>query len=175
MYPEKATVHESAIVHDCVKLGENVTVHEYCVIGSQGFGFVRDYNGEWLHIPHIGGVVIGNDVEVFAFTNIDRGTVGDTVVGNGTKIDHHCHIGHNSRIGEFCVITAMVVVCGSAIIGDNVWIGPNSAIMNGVRVGDGAYIGMGTNVIDAVPDGAVVVGNPGRVIRIGDQPHIKVG
>ena len=79
----------------------------------------------------------------------------------------------NCFIGMNCVITAKVVISGSTVIGDNVWIGPGSSIINKIKIGNNVYIGIGTNVIKDVPDNAVVVGNPGRIIRIGDQPHLR--
>lgn len=164
-YPREPMIHPTAIVHDWVKLGKNVSVHEYCTIGTEGFGFVKDDSGKWLHIPHSGQVVIGDDVEIFAGTNIDRGTVDDTIIGKGTKIDHHCHIGHNVQIGENCLITAKVVIGGSSKIGNNVWIGPHTTILNKVSVGDNVYIGSHTNVINDIGNDVVVVGNPARVIR----------
>lgn len=157
-----------------VKYGKNITIHENCTVGTEGFGAARDVNGEWVHIPHIGGVVIGDNVEICAGTNVDRGTVNDTVIESGTKIDHHCHIAHNCKIGKNCAIAAGVTFSGSVIVGDNVWIGPGSTIINGIKIGDNAYIGIGTNVIEDVPDNAVVVGNPGRVLRIGGQPHLVI-
>ena len=164
-YPQKPFIHPSVHIPDWVKLGINVTIHENCTIGTEGFGFVKDEDGKWLHIPHSGGLVIGDNVEIFAGTNIDRGTVNNTVIGKGTKIDHHCHIGHNVQIGENCVITAKVVIGGSTQIGNNVWIGPNSTILNKISIGDDVYIGSQTNVIKSVKSGDVVVGNPARIIK----------
>lgn len=105
---------------------------------------------------------------------MDRGTVNDTNIGNGVKIDHMCHIGHNSIIGDGSIITANVTLCGSTRIGKNVWIGAGSKILNKVTVGNNAYIGLGTIVIKDVPENAVVVGNPGKIIRIGNQPHMVI-
>lgn len=164
-YPQEPFIHPSINIPDWVKLGKNVTIHENCTIGTEGFGFVRDENNIWIHIPHIGRVVIGDDVEIFTGTNIDRGTVKDTVIGKGTKIDHHCHIGHNVQIGDNCLITAKVLIGGSTKIGNNVWIGPNSTILNKITIGDNVYIGSQTNVIKSVPDGVEIVGNPARIIK----------
>ena len=164
-HPQKPFIHPSVNIPDWVKLGKNITIHENCTIGTEGFGFAQDVNGKWLHIPHIGQVLLEDDVEIFAGTNIDRGTVDNTIIGKGTKIDHHCHIGHNVKIGKNCLITAMALIGGSSTIGDNVWIGPNSTILDHITIGDNVYIGAQTNVIKSVEDNVVVVGNPARVIR----------
>ena len=163
--PQEPFIHPSVNIPEWVDIGNNVTIHENCTIGTEGFGFVKDVDGKWIHIPHSGRVIIGDDVEIFAGTNVDRGTVDDTIIGNGTKIDHHCHIGHNVKIGDKCIITAKVVIGGSTTIGNNVWIGPNSTIMNKISVGNNVYIGAQTNVIKSVPDDVVVVGNPARILR----------
>jgi len=164
-YPTHPFIHPSVHIPDWVEIGNNVTIHENCTIGTEGFGFVKNEDGIWLHIPHVGKVIIGDDVEIFAGTNIDRGTVDPTRIGNGTKIDHHCHIGHNVQIGENCIITAKVVIGGSTKIGNNVWIGPNSTILNKITIGNDVYIGAQTNVIKSVEEGVVVVGNPARILR----------
>lgn len=166
-YPQEHFIHQSVRIPEWVRLGNNVTIHENCTIGTEGFGFAQQEDGTWIHIPHVGGVVIGDDVEIFAGTNIDRGTVNDTVVGKGTKVDHHCHIGHNVQIGANCIITAKVIIGGSTRIGDNVWIGPNSTILDHITVGNGVCIGAQTNVISSVEDSVTVVGNPHRVLRKG--------
>lgn len=163
-HPQKPFIHDSVRIPEWVKVGKRVTIHENCTIGTEGFGFVRDDGGKWLHIPHTGGVDIGDDVEIFAGTNIDRGTVNNTIIGKGTKIDHHCHIGHNVRIGRNAIITAKVVICGSTTIGDNVWIGPNSTILDHLTIGNNVYIGAQTNVIRSLEDSVTVVGNPHRVL-----------
>lgn len=172
-YPREPGIHPSVNIPEWVKIGERVTIHEGCTIGTEGFGFERDINGCWLHIPHVGGTIIGDDVEIMSGTNVDRGTVENTIIASGVKIDHNCHIAHNSFVGENSVITAGVVVAGSAHIGKNVWIGPGSTILNKIKIGDNAYIGAGANVIKDVPENAVMIGNPAIVLRYGRQPHME--
>ena len=164
-YPQEPFIHSSVNIPNWVKLGKNITIHENCTIGTEGFGFAKDEDGKWLHIPHIGLVIIEDNVEIFSGTNIDRGTVDNTIIGKGTKIDHQCHIGHNVQIGENCIITAKVIIGGSTKIGNNVWIGPNSTIMDHITVGDNVCIGAQTNVIKSVENEVVVVGNPAYVLR----------
>ena len=156
-------IHESVEIPSWVEIGKNVTIRKNCTIGTEGFSYVKS-DGKWLHIPHVGGVKIGDNVDIYPHSNIDRGTLKDTVIGEGTKIDHYCHIGHNCQIGNNCVITAHVIIGGSAIIGDNVWIGPNSTILNKIKVGDNVYIGAQTNVIKSIKSNVTVVGNPARIL-----------
>jgi UDP-3-O-[3-hydroxymyristoyl] glucosamine N-acyltransferase len=163
-HPQEPYVHTTVHIPDWVKLGKNITIHENCTIGTEGFGFEKDDDGKWFHIPHSGGVLIGDDVEIFAGTNVDRGTINDTIIGKGTKIDHHCHIGHNVQIGENCIITAKTVIAGSTKVGSNVWIGPHSTLLDHLVIGDNVYIGAHTNVIESIADNSKVVGNPGKVI-----------
>lgn len=165
-YPETSGVHKSVIVPRWVILGRNVTIHEGVTLGSQGFGFEKDENESWLHIPHIGKLIIGDDVEIFEGTNVCRGTVNDTIIGNGTKIDVLCHIGHNAVIGKNCIITAKCMI-GGCIIGDNVWIGPNTTFKQKIKIADGVFIGQSSNVIeDIVEPNSVWAGNPAKFLRL---------
>lgn len=166
-YPERLIpfIHPSVNIPDFVKLGKNVTIHECCIIGAEGFGYERLESNELIHVPHIGGIVIGDNVEIYPMTIIDRGTVNDTIIGEGTKIDKNCHIGHNSIIGKNCIICSGALICGSVKIGDNVWVGPHSTIINKATIANNVYIGIHTNIIaDVLKEGAKMVGNPAREI-----------
>lgn len=156
-------IHSTAIITDAVTLGKNVTISPYCTIGFEGFGFIKKDGEEKYHnFPHYERVIIEDDVEIFPFTNIDRGALTDTVIGKGTKIDHYCHIGHNVKIGKNCIITACVVIAGSVTIGDNVYIGINSSIRDYIHIGNNVTIGMGSVVVRDVPDNMIVYGNPAK-------------
>ncbi|MBI5000811.1 MAG: UDP-3-O-(3-hydroxymyristoyl)glucosamine N-acyltransferase [Euryarchaeota archaeon] len=144
-------IHSNVLINDNVTIGRNVIVYPYCLIGYEGLGHIENEKGMLENFPHYGGVVLGDYVEVFPFTNIDRGTLGNTRVGRCTKIDHYCHIGHNVTIGKNCIITAGTIIAGSAKIGDGVWISPNSSIRDYVVVGNNAFIGLGAVVMKNVP------------------------
>ena len=159
---EESRIDAYSIVKDNVKIGKRVIIREHCTIGSAGFGFSRDDDGFLHRIPHIGGVVIEDDVQLYPYVNVDRGTFTETRVGRGTKVDHYAHIGHNSSIGEDCIITAGTVLCGKSSIGARSWTGVNCVIKEGVRVGKECTIGIGAVVLRDVEDNAVVAGVPAK-------------
>lgn len=159
-------IHPSVKIPLWVKLGNNVTIHEGCIIGADGLGHEQLPDKTWVAVPHVGGVMIEDNVEILPLTTVGRGTVQDTLIGGGTKIDMHVHIAHNCKIGRNCIIAAGVMFGGSCIVGDNVWIGHGSTIQDHVTIANNVFIGSGTNVIKSILDeGVVVVGNPGRIIK----------
>ena len=161
-HPRKPFIHPSVNIPDWVKIGKNVTIHENCTIGTEGFGFAKNEDGTWLHIPQSGTVIIGDNVEIYAGTNIDRGTIDATIIGEGTKIDHHCHIGHNVQIGKNCLITAKTIIAGSTKIGDNAWIGIGTTIVEHITIGKNVFIGAHSNVLKSVKNDSKVYGNPAK-------------
>ena len=142
-------------------LGQRVSVKAGAVLGGTGFGFHSSAEGH-QRIPHVGGLVLGDDVEVGSLTTIDCGSIDDTVIERGTKIDNLVHVGHNVRIGEHCVLAGGVMVGGSARLGRFVIVGGSAGIGDHVVIGDGARIGAGTGVFREVPAGATMSGYIGR-------------
>ena len=140
------------------KIGHNVHIGENCVIGGQGFGYERDEDGSWLAIPHLGNVVIEDNVTIHNNTNIDRAVTGSTLIGEGSKIDSLVHIAHNVELGKRCLVVAGAVIGGSVQIGDDSFIGMNVSIKQKVKIGRNVTIGAGAIVIGDVPDGMVVKG-----------------
>lgn len=151
--------------NEICKIGKNVIIHPNVLLGGDGFGYERDEHDELIKFPSIGGIIIEDDVEIFPFTNIDRGTLDNTIIGKGTKIDHYCHIGHNVRIGKRCVITAGVIIAGSVTVGDDVFIGINSSIRDGIKIGKHAMVGMGSVVTKDVGDNWTVYGVPAKQVQ----------
>jgi UDP-3-O-[3-hydroxymyristoyl] glucosamine N-acyltransferase len=146
-------------------IGRRCLVKPGAVLGSPGFGFVPARGGGHRRIPHVGGCVLEDDVEIGANSCVDRGSISDTVIGAGTKLDNLVHIGHNARIGARCLIMGGSVVAGSADIGDDVIIAGHAAVGGHFRVGNRARIGAKSGVIAEVPEGASVSGFPARSHR----------
>lgn len=151
-------------IHDGVQIGHNVLISEYCNIGGEGFGHIRNEVNLLENMLHIGSVIIEEGVEIFPYTNVDRGTLGATRIGKGTKIDHYCHIGHNTQIGRDTVVTPNVTTLGGVQIGNDCMIGCATVVRDASRVGDGVTIGMGSMVTKDIPDGETWVGVPARQI-----------
>ena len=152
-------------IYDGVTIGKNVTVHAGTVIGTDGFGYQENNKKEWLKFEHVGGVRIGDGVEIGANTCIDRGTLGNTVIGDGTKIDNLVHIAHNVTIGRHCLIIAHAMIGGSCTIGDHSWIAPNAGILQKTTIGENATIGLGAVVLQAVPPGETWAGVPAHKLN----------
>jgi UDP-3-O-[3-hydroxymyristoyl] glucosamine N-acyltransferase len=127
------------LLSDC-EVGERVIIHSGTVIGADGFGFARQRGGVWQKIPQLGGVVIGNDVEIGANCCIDRGALDDTVIEEGCKLDNLIQVAHNVRIGAHTAIAACAGIAGSAVIGKRVQIGGASGIAGHISVCDDAVI-----------------------------------
>lgn len=157
---DSCVLDSNVTVYDDVIIGNNCIVKTGAVLGGAGFGFEKDENGDKFRFPQIGGLVIGNNVEIGANTCIDRGALSDTIIGDHTKINNLCHIAHNNKIGRNVTITGCVNISGSNIIEDEVWISPNSSIRGFIHLGKGCMIGMGAVVVKDVPEGETWVGNP---------------
>ncbi|MGZ8411439.1 MAG: UDP-3-O-(3-hydroxymyristoyl)glucosamine N-acyltransferase [Gemmatirosa sp.] len=154
-------VFSGATLYPGTVLGERVAVHAGVRLGSDGFGYVFG-DGQHRKIPHVGRCIVENDVEIGANTTIDRGSIGDTVIGAGTKIDNLVHLGHNVRVGRLCLIMAQVGVSGSTTIEDGVIIAGQAGIQGHVTLGTGARIGGQAGILADVPAGATYSGYPGR-------------
>lgn len=158
-------IKHHVVLEGKVVIGDNTVISSGVVIGSDGFGYYNEAQRKNLKVEHFGGVVIGSDVEIGANTCIDRGTLGDTVIGNNVKIDNLCHIAHNVQIKDSVNIIALSMIGGSVRLGDSAYIAPSSTLINQVTVGDHAMIGIGSLVLENVEDDTVVVGHPAQVLR----------
>lgn len=158
-------VYPHVTLYPRTQVGDRVILHSGVRLGSDGYGFVqKEVDGQMVHvkIPHIGRAIIGNDVEIGANTAIDRGSVDDTVIGDGTKIDNLVHIGHNVRIGRRCLILAQVGIAGSARVEDGVIMGGQAAVTGHVTIGAGARLAGQSGAISDVPAGETWSGYPAR-------------
>jgi UDP-3-O-[3-hydroxymyristoyl] glucosamine N-acyltransferase len=167
----KCKIGNSTVIDSNVRLFDNVEIGDDCVIksgaviGSAGYGFERDENGNMFHFPQIGGVIIGNHVEIGANTCIDRGALSDTVIGDYTKINNLVHIAHNVKTGKNVAITAHAIISGSCIIEDNVWIAPAAAVRGWIHIGEKSLIGLGAVLTKNIGNNEVWAGNPAKFLR----------
>lgn len=157
-------LYPNVVIYENSVLGQNCIIQSSTVIGSDGFGFAVEA-GKIEKIPQTGNVVLGDDVEIGANCAIDRGSIGPTRIGNGTKLDNLVHIAHNVRIGKNCFITAQVGIAGSTDLGDRVQMGGQSGIIGHIRVGDDVSIASRGGVTHDIPDGTMVSGFPARLHR----------
>jgi UDP-3-O-[3-hydroxymyristoyl] glucosamine N-acyltransferase len=136
-------LYPSVTIYAGCRLGARVIVHAGAVIGADGFGMASE-EGRWLKLPHIGRVLVGDDVEIGANTTIDRGTVDDTVIEEGVKLDNLIQIGHNCRIGAHTAMAGCVGVAGSAVIGRHCTVGGAAVILGHLSLCDGVHVSAGT-------------------------------
>ena len=167
----KATIGEETIIsanvriYDDVVIGSNCFIKDGAIIGGAGFGFERDEDGNRFRFPQIGGVRIGNHVDIGANTCIDRGALSDTILEDYSKVDNLCHIAHNAHIGKNAVVVACAEVSGSCVVRENTWVGPNACIRDQRSIGSNTMIGMGSVVVKNVGDNEVWAGNPAKKMR----------
>jgi UDP-3-O-[3-hydroxymyristoyl] glucosamine N-acyltransferase LpxD len=162
---DRVIIEDHVQIENHVQIGNDCVISSGVVIGANGFGYYRDIDGNNSAVPHIGGVRIGDHVDIGSNTCIDRGTIEDTIIGDYTKIDNLCHIGHNAKIGKNVFIIALSMIGGSAVLEDEVYVAPGAKIMNQLHVGKNAFVGMGAVVTKSVGENDVVAGVPARVIR----------
>ena len=145
-------------------VGNNVVIQDGCKIGLKGFGFIpiKEKN---LRFPHIGKVILKDNVELGANCTIDRGSIGDTMIGKNSFLDNQIHVAHNVRIGENCMIAGQVGFAGSSIIGNNVSIGGQAGISGHLKIGNNVKIGGGSGVIKDIPDNTIVMGYPALPLK----------
>jgi UDP-3-O-[3-hydroxymyristoyl] glucosamine N-acyltransferase len=156
----RSIIHANVVVYDRVRIGEGVIINAGTVVGADGFGYERNERGELEKFPHLGGVVIEDEVEIGSNTSIDRGTLGDTVLKRRCRIDNQVHIAHNVVVGEDAAVIAQSMVGGSVRIGDRAWLAPAAVIMNKADVGTDAVVGLGAVVVKSVADSQTVMGSP---------------
>ncbi len=166
---EECFIDNNVSIYAGTRIGKRAAIHAGAVLGSEGFGYVRDAaTGKYEQFPQIGTLEIGDNVEVGANTTIDRGALDSTVIGGGTKIDNLVHIGHNVKVGENVVIAALTGVSGSSVIESNVVIGGQVGIGDHARVSEGVILGSGSGVLTkkiVQGKGVVFWGRPAKPLR----------
>jgi len=169
-------ISSNTIIESNVSIGENclvgsqvvirnslieneVVIQDGCKIGLKGFGFIP-INGKNMRFPHIGKVIIKDNAELGSNCTIDRGSIGDTIIGENTFLDNQVHLAHNTKIGNNCMIAGQVGFAGSTVVGNNVSIGGQAGISGHLNIGNNVKIGGGSGVVKNVKDGSVVMGYP---------------
>lgn len=161
---DDCTLHHGVTLYPHTVVGKRVILHAGVRLGVDGFGYVRTERGH-ERIPHVGRCVVGDDVEIGANSTVDRGSIDDTVIGRGTKLDNLVHVGHNVRIGERCLLMAQVGVAGSTRVEDDVILAGQVGLAGHLTVGSGARVGAQGGVIGDVEPGTTVWGTPARPHR----------
>jgi UDP-3-O-[3-hydroxymyristoyl] glucosamine N-acyltransferase len=161
---DNTEIRHHVVISDDTVIGCNCLIKSNTVIGEEGFGFERDKDGVPIRIPHLGKVLIGDNVEIGASAVIARGTLDNTFIMDNVKIDDQVFIAHNVQIGSNSMIIANSEISGSTKIGINCWLGPNSSVMNGVTIGDNVFIGLGSVITKSVESNSIIAGNPARNI-----------
>ena|SRR5688572_14715591 len=142
--------------------GANVVIHGTSMIGHPGFGYVRDEQHVLVEMPHAGNVIIEDSVIIRDFVTVDRAVKGSTVIGEGTKIDHHCHIAHGAKLGKHNTLANGCIIEGSCIVGDYNTFGAGVIVQRKVKIGSHCKFGSGAVVVKDVEDNSIMVGNPAR-------------
>lgn len=152
-------IYSGVRIYDYCVVGDDCVIHSNTVIGSDGFGFQPTKDG-YQKIPQLGNVVLGDHVEIGSNCSIDRGTIGSTIIGKGTKIDNLIQIAHNVKIGENNVIAAQAGIAGSTIIGDWNQIGGQVGVVGHIQIGNQVKIQAQSGVNSSAKDGEVLYGSP---------------
>lgn len=168
---ENCEIGDDSIICDRVSIVQNCVLSKDCLIqqgvtmGADGFAFERYENGSLERFPHIGWVKIGKNVEISANSSVARGSLSDTIIGDGTKLDALVHVAHNVKIGQSCELTAGTIIGGSAVLGNMCWTGLNSMIKDNIKIGNNVIIAASAGVIHDVVDGDIVAGVPAKSIK----------
>ena len=162
---EGTRIGPNAVVCSGTRIGRFCDIKACAVIGDSGFGFERDPHNRPLRMLHLGGVRIGDHVEVGALSTVVQGALGDTVLEDYVKINDHVHVAHNCHVGEATIVGGGAYLSGSLRVGRNCWIGPNCSIRQKLWIGDEAIVGIGAVVVHDVRPRAMVYGNPAREVE----------
>ena len=157
---KNTVIWSGTVIRERCHIGNDCILHPNATIGADGFGFRPDPQRGLVKIPQIGNVIIGNSVEIGANSCVDRGKFSSTVLGDGCKIDNLVQIGHNSKLGKFCIMAGNSGLAGSVTLGNGVIIGGSASIKDHTTIGDGAIVGAGSGVTGDIPAGKTMLGYP---------------
>ena len=157
---KNTVIWSGTVIRERCHIGNDCILHPNATIGADGFGFRPDPQRGLVKIPQIGNVIIGNNVEIGANSCVDRGKFSSTVLGDGCKIDNLVQIGHNSKLGKFCIMAGNSGLAGSVTLGNGVIIGGSASIKDHTTIGDGAVVGAGSGVTGDIPAGKTMLGYP---------------
>ena len=161
---EEVQLFPNVVVYPGTEIGNRVRIHSGSVVGSDGFGYVQD-GGAHLKVPQIGNVIIRDDVEIGACVTIDRGALGPTIIGRGTKVDNLVQIAHNVTIGEHCLVVSQVGIAGSSKVGSYVILAGQVGLAGHLKIGNRVSVAAQSGVMNNIPDGEKWLGSPARPDR----------
>lgn len=162
---EGSVIMPGAVLYSGTQIGRNVTVEANAVIGNRGLAVAEDASGEWFEVPHVGDVVIDDNVSIGANSVVVRGLIDSTYIGRGTKIANLVNIGHNCHIGDHCWISSGVQLAGSTRVEDGAMLGLASMAKNHVNIGAKSQLGIGAVVVKSVASASTVFGNPAKSLK----------
>jgi UDP-3-O-[3-hydroxymyristoyl] glucosamine N-acyltransferase len=166
-------IYSNVTIYDGCKIGNRVIINSNSTIGEDGFGYAS-YKGVHHKIPQIGGVIIEDDVEIGACCGIERGTLGDTIIGQGSKLGDLVTIGHGTKIGSHCLLVAQVGIAGSTTLGHHCVVGGQVGIVGHINIGNNVTIAAQAGVVNNIPDGQVVLGAPAIEANQGKRAYSMI-
>jgi len=162
---KETVIHSNVSIREDVRIGNRVIIHNNSVIGSDGFGYLREKDNTSVKIPQVGTVIIEDDVEIGANTAVDRAALGETIIKKGTKIDNLVQVAHNVVIGPNSILAGQTGISGSVKMGKNVIMGGQVAVADHLKIGDNVMVAGKTGITRDVPDKSVIAGFPHQDIR----------
>ena len=166
-------IYPYAVIYDGVEIGDNVIIHSGAIIGADGFGY-KFRNGQHVKVPQIGNVVIGDNVEIGANTCVDRGALGSTAIGAGSKIDNLVQIGHNNKIGQHVIVCGQTGISGSCTIENYAILAGSAGIADHVKIGQGAVVMARAGVANDVAAKTQVFGSPAKEKRVAYREQVAM-
>lgn len=170
---KNCVIHPYAVIYDNTVIGDNVTIHSGSIIGADGFGY-KFRDGAHQKVPQVGNVIIEDNVEIGANTCIDRGALGSTVIGMGSKIDNLVQVGHNNKVGKHVIMCGHTGVSGSCTIGDYAILAGSVGVADHVNIGQGAVILARSGVPGDVPAGAHMFGSPAKEKKVAYKEQFAI-